>query len=281
MATAPTGWTPRARGRVEPANLDHLIDISNARHGLVLRSLRDIPIPASYDCRKDTPYVPPLTSTDDDQAQCGSCWDFSGTETAEGAMIRAGVLTIGQRLSKEYTLDCGNNGGCGGDDNTTVLDWAVKTGIPLSADYGPYSAGSGRTGRCKWSAGMKLYKIDSWGFADSNGGQGVTKTEDIQRAILAYGVVGCAVAAGSDWDNLGPNDVINGSSRNIDHDVALVGWDGKGNWIMKNSWGPGWMNGGYALIAYGADSIGTETVFAVVKGPIPPPFVQVLDWNIL
>ena len=33
-------------------------------------------------------------------------------------------------LSEEYTLSCGRNGGCGGDDNTTVLDWAKATGLP-------------------------------------------------------------------------------------------------------------------------------------------------------
>jgi C1A family cysteine protease len=281
MATSLPVFQPRARGRIEPANIDHLRELSQAQHGNILRSLRDdVPVPAAYDCRTQTPaFVPELESTDDDQAQCGSCWCFSGTEVVEAALIKAGILQIGQRLSKEYTLDCGKNGGCNGDDNTTVLDWAKATGLPLSADYGPYTAGGGRTGRCKFTAGMKLYKIDSWGFADSNGGQGVTSTDDIKRAILAYGMVGSAVAAGPDWDGLGPTDVISGRSRSIDHDVALVGWDdSKGAWIMKNSWGPTWMNGGYAWIKYGADSIGTETVFAVVKGPTPPPFPQVLDW---
>jgi len=279
------GFQPRARGRVEPDNLAHLREISFARHVHRLRALRQVTPPAAYDCRTITPaFIPVLEETDDDQAQCGSCWCFSGTEVVEAALMKAGALTLSQRLSKEYTLDCGKNGGCGGDDNTTVLDWAKSTGLPLSSAYGAYSAGGGRTGQCKYVSAMQLYKIDSWGFADSNGGQGVTPTADIKAAIMQYGMVGCAVAAGSDWDSIGPSSTITGRSTSIDHDVALVGWDdnhdngdgSKGAWIMRNSWGPSWANGGYVWIKYGADSIGTETVFAFKAGGPPGP----LDWLI-
>jgi len=125
---------------------------------------------------------------------------------------------------------------------------------------------------------MSLYKIDDWGFADSNGGNGVTPTQDIKNAIIAYGCVGCAVAAGSSWDSWSadPNYVQTGNSTNINHDVALVGWDDvKGAWIMRNSWGTSWANQGYGWIKYGADSIGTEAVWAVVHGTPPGP----IDWS--
>jgi C1A family cysteine protease len=36
------------------------------------------------------------------------------------------------------------------------------------------------------------------------------------------------------------------------HCVALIGWDdAQGCWIGKNSWGPGWGDGGFFKIAYG------------------------------
>jgi hypothetical protein len=65
--------------------------------------------------------------------------------------------------------------------------------------------------------------------------------------------------------------VFNGNSRQINHDVALVGWDdAKGAWLLRNSWGD-WCDGGYCWIAYGANCVGTEPVFATVPSPEPPP----------
>ena len=68
-----------------------------------------------------------------------------------------------------------------------------------------------------------------------------------------------------------------GDGRSIDHDVILAGWDdSKGAWLMRNSWGTGWACQGYGWIAYGADSIGTEAVFARVVNPNPP---SPLNWQ--
>jgi len=206
-----------------------------------------------------------------------SCWDFSGTFVVETAYNHAGVgggaATF--QLSEEYTLSCGQNGGCNGDDNTTVLQWAKKTGLPLTKDYGPYQ---GSPGRCNFQQTMTLYKVDDWLFVGGDSSQSVTATDLIKAAIMKYGCVGCAVAAGGSWDGWSsdPNYVHTGNSRSIDHDVGLVGWDdtkGGGAWIMRNSWGPGWANQGYGWIAYGADSIGTEAVAAYINAQAPP-----IDW---
>ena len=216
-----------------------------------------------------------------------NCWDFSGTFVTEVAFYLSGILKPdgSQALSEEYTLSCGNNGGCNGDDNTNVLTWAKKTGLPLSSDYGSYTASADR---CAWKQGMKLYQIDDWGFADSNGGNGVTPASMIKAAIMAYGCVGCAVAAGGDsfWDS--GTGIGTASSNEIDHDVGIIGWDdskgsisvavnpagGKSSltcWNMRNSWGSSWGNSGYAWVREGAYSLGTEAVWATVKNPNPPP----------
>ena len=273
----PRGFT----GHVRAPNKDHLIALSLMRHGRMLRGLRQ-DVPAAFDAR-DKGIIGPIK----DQKQCGSCWDFSGTFVTEVAFYLSGILKPdgSQALSEEYTLSCGNNGGCNGDDNTNVLAWAKKTGLPLSSDYGPYTASADR---CNWKQGMKLYQIDDWGFADSNGGNGVTPASMIKAAIMAYGCVGCAVAAGGDsfWDS--GTGVGTASSNEIDHDVGIIGWDdskgsisvavnaagGKSSltcWNMRNSWGTSWGNSGYAWVREGAYSLGTEAVWATVKNPNPPP----------
>ncbi len=208
-----------------------------------------------------------------------NCWDFSGTSICTSAFIKAGYAKPDGSfaLSEQYTLDCGSNGGCNGDDNTTVTDWAKKTGLPLTSDYGPYKA---RAGQCK--SGVKLYKIEDWGFCTPGGGQTVSATQDIKNSMVAFGPIGCAVAAGgsSFWNSGQGTDT--GHSNSIDHDVVLVGWDdnhdcgdgSKGAWIMRNSWGTGWGTGGYAWMKYGADSIGTEAIWATATPIVSIPVIS-------
>jgi Papain family cysteine protease/PASTA domain len=224
---------------------------------------------------------------------CGSCWDFSGTGMVSSAYMAAMGAAWPGPFSEQYTLDCGSNGGCNGDDNTTVLIWAKSTGLPTTADYGPYQ---GQAGQCK--SGVKLYKINDWGFCDGTG-NGVTDTQKIKDAMVAYrSGIGCAVAAGgTDFWNTGQGTDV-GNSSSIDHDVILVGWDdthdngdgSKGAWIMRNSWSTTWgatcansanpnpKEAGYAWVKYGADQLGTEAVFCTVT---PLPVTPVLVPNLI
>ena len=113
MPTVQLPVRPRFRGRREPKNLLHLIRLSHLRHGAMLQALPRVP-PTSWDSRTHG-WVGPIKN----QAQCGSCWDFSGTGVCEVAYNKAGVgggPTVFV-LSEEYSLDCGQNGGCGGDDS--------------------------------------------------------------------------------------------------------------------------------------------------------------------
>lgn len=262
-----------AKGRIEPANLNHLRQLSYRKHYRELHRIKGS-LPSSWDSRTKN-WIGPVK----DQGQCGSCWDFSGTGVVEVAYNVAGVgggpgTMI---LSEQYTLSCGQNGGCGGDDNTTVLQWAQKTGLPLTADYGPYTASGGR---CSFNTGMTLYKIDSWGFSDASGGSGVTPTDDIKTSIMEYGCVGAAVAADDAFMNNPSGTVFDRTtSQGIDHDIILVGWDdskgSKGAWLLRNSWGTSWCDSGYCWIGYGVNLVGTESVFAKVNSVNPP-----IDWYV-
>lgn len=256
-------------GRVEPPNLAHLREASYHRHVSRLRELRNTPLPSHFDSVARG-WVGPVK----DQSQCGLCWCFSGTCVVEVAYNKAGIGGGPRKfvLSEQYTLDCGDNGGCDGDDNTTLLTWAKATGLPLATQYGSYDGGAQA---CAYTSSEKLYEIRDWGFADSNGGQGVTPVNDIKAAILAHGCVGAAIAADDAFMNNPSDTVFLGSgSTDVNHDIVLVGWDDTkgmhGAWKLRNSWGPGWCDEGYCWISYRANEVGTEAVFAVVNTIQPP-----------
>lgn len=249
-----------ARGHVRHPAKDHLIAISHARHGHRLHALRAAAsLPSSFDART-MGFIGPIK----DQGSCGSCWDFSGTGLVEVAYNKAGIGggAAAMVLSEEYTLSCLNNGGCDGDDNVTVLEWAKGHGLPLTSDYGPYKAAPGT---CLYAPTMKLYSIDDWGFANATApDSGVAPRDDIKSAIMQYGAVGCAVAADDKFEAYTGGVFADSGSTDVNHDVMLVGWDdADGAWILRNSWTAGWGESGYMRIAYGANQVGIEAVWAV------------------
>jgi cathepsin L len=211
-----------------------------------------------------------------DQQQCGSCWDFSGTGIIDIAYNKAGIgggpdVFV---LSEEYTLSCYRNGGCNGDDNTVVLEYAKAHGLPLQSDYrqayGPYpDAKHCKIPACAWKPTMHLYKISDWGFADgSSSGESVTPTPAIKSAIMNYGAVGAGIAADDAFQKINSATVFKGSgATTIDHDIILIGWDdSKEAWLLRNSWGTtDWGDQGYCWIAYGANCVGTEAVWCEVS----------------
>ncbi len=201
---------------------------------------------------------------------CGSCWDFSGTGVVHSVLVKAGQLKLSDRLSEQYTLDCGRNGGCNGDDNITVLAWAKDKGIPKHADYGAYTA---REGQCK-GGNYKLWQITDWGFCTTSDQQGVATVQDIKNAMVQFGPIGAAIAADDAFMNNPPGKVFDRTtSTGIDHDIILVGWDdakGKnGAWILRNSWGDQWCDNGYCYIGYGVNLVGTEAVWAKAQSVVP------------
>lgn len=282
-AKAPALPAHHARGLVLPpkAVLDARHAAHNKRHAaLHAKFAAAANLPAAFDCSADCTPVK-------DQGSCGSCWDFSGTCLVESANILAHALpdnTTASQLSEQYTLDqCdGSNGGCNGDDNTTVLDDAKNGGLPLTSAYGPYI---GAREPCKDTArharshralkAMALSPIADWGYVGTQ--TGVPPVAAIKAAMMQYGPIGCAVGGAGmpAFQNYAAGTVFAGCPGGIDHDVVLVGWDDtKGNggaWKMRNSWGESWGNAGYMWIEYGANKIGYEAVWATAGGSPTPP----------
>ena len=89
----------------------------------------------------------------------------------------------------------------------------------------------------------------------------------IKAAIQTYGPVSAAVCVGSAFHAYKAGDVFDMNEScgtygdEVNHAITLVGWvdesdENHGYWILKNSWGSGWGEGGYMRIRYGTSKVG-------------------------
>jgi len=186
------------------------------------------------------------------QGQCGSCWTFSAVETVESANLMANRAVGAQHGSEQEIVDCchadGSNG-CGGGDPRAAIQWVGQVGgIDLNSCY-PYQ---GVTLSCRSSRCRPAYSVRGVYPVGAN-------EQSIYNALAHYGPLSIAVDAEL-WQHYSGG-IINGNSgcgSTLDHAVQLVGYNPShgGYWVVRNSWGPNWGEGGYILLQFGQNVCG-------------------------
>lgn len=182
------------------------------------------------------------------QGMCGSCWAFAATEAVESHyFIRSGKLV---KLAPQTYVDCvknpnecGGTGGCSGATPELAFNTTVEHGIALEADM-PYK---GRAVACKdFKAAVKAS-----GYVKLP----VNDAAALETALATKGPVAVSVAADS-WSLYGGgvfDDCSSQDSVRLDHAVVAVGYT-KEYWIVRNSWGHFWGEGGYIYVSRAADA---------------------------
>ncbi len=190
------------------------------------------------------------------QGGCGSCWAFSTVGALECAIkIRDGIDVD---LSEQWLVSCNTNGwGCEGgwyahDYHQWRTDVCGGTGAVLESDFHYFAA----DGVCNCPYDHH-YTHNGWAYIGPE--NGVPSVNAMKTAIVEYGPISVAVAAG-DAMQAYSGGVFNANASEINHAVVLVGWDDSqgtnGVWIMRNSWGSYWGEAGYMRIEYGKSQIG-------------------------
>jgi len=202
------------------------------------------PLAAEVDWRTQG-YVTPIK----DQGQCGSCWSFSASGSAEGAHFKATGNLVS--LSEQNLMDCSTsygNEGCNGGMMDRAFKYIIDNkGIDTEASY-PYKAAkeSCRYTTANIGATLKTYKDVASGSEAA-----------LQAAVQSVGPISVAIDASNKSFQLYKSGVYYEpacSTSRLDHGVLAIGYgtddvSGKDYWIVKNSWGVKWGMEGFLLMS--------------------------------
>ncbi|XP_021003543.1 cathepsin K [Parasteatoda tepidariorum] len=185
-------------------------------------------------------YVTPVQN----QGFCGACWAFSAVGSLEAQYKKkTGKLVP---LSSQNLVDCskttGNLGCRGGGIDSSFLYIRRNRGIDTEESY-PYS---GKEGECRFKRNNIGAKLKGWVDVKQ------FNEKALMKAVATVGPVSVGINSegyGFKHYRSGVYDVPSCNSYMINHGVLVVGYgtteSGTDYWIVKNSWGPTWGEGGY------------------------------------
>jgi C1A family cysteine protease len=241
--------------------------------------------PVSFDWRNrhGKNYLTPVK----DQGVCGSCWAFAANAALEGSInAYYNQPGLSSDLSPQDMITCYKADGCCG---ATVFEidslygtFLKNTGVcgescfdymgcdsfneicPGQENFGDSCSG---TVSCSSKCGSQA---TSWKISDYH--MIALNKAELKKALMAYGPLETGMYVYSDlYSYTGGIYKYTYGTLEGGHAVTIVGWGSSGGqeyWIVKNSWGPGWGEGGYFKIAMGDSKIDSWFVFAAER-PIP------------
>ena len=222
--------------------------------------------PAAFDLRNvgGRNFITPVRN----QLSCGSCVAFGSIATVEGTtrfLNNDPALAID--LSEAHLFQCIARS----QGRNCNIGWWMDPAFTALRDQGvvdeacsPYSPADQQCTLCSgWQ--QLLVRILSY--------QEVRTVAEMKTWISTKGPMAACFSVYTDFSaySTGVYRRTAGATLRGGHCVCVVGYDdGQGAWICKNSWGTGWGQSGYFLIAYGECGI-DASMWGVVPGASPSP----------
>jgi cathepsin L len=179
-----------------------------------------------------------------DQQDCGSCWAFSVVQAQESQWALHNQELYS--LSEQNLVDCVTTClGCDGGDEGPAYRYEIdfQSGLwNLESDY-PYE---GKKDTCRFASHTGVAPIHGYESPTSGGNETA-----LLIALYNDGVASIGVDTSSIWFQLYSGGIFDNphcSSTSLDHAVGLIGYGtvaGTGFWIVRDSWGTDWGEGGY------------------------------------
>ncbi|KAL8226013.1 hypothetical protein R6Q57_018570 [Mikania cordata] len=225
---------------------------SNVKHYRTLRGPRnpDLPfmyenaanLPPAVDWRTRNAVTPPKN-----QGLCGGCWAFSTVTAVEGInAIRTGELVS---LSEQQLIDCEtiSNDGCRGGLMEPAFIYITESGGLATEKNYPYTFHNGTCDHTK--IGNQVVRIDGYENVPE------CNEDALMKAVANQPISAAVEANGHDFQFYSTGVFTGQCGMDVNHAITIVGYDttpeGMKYWIVKNSWGPHWGEGGYIRLLRG------------------------------
>lgn len=257
----PSGVRPEARDRIRPDAL-----------------------PASYDLRLVGGKLPPVR----DQGNCGSCWAFATYGSLESFLRPAESLD----LSEQHLIDNAGfwYGPCDGGNIVMSTAYLARWAGPIGEADDPYvymaAYPDGATPVSKHVQAV-AYLPERASSLDNDLIKSHVQGQWVLYVSMYWVDSGYNAAHASFYNN----GVTSGGGG---HAVCIVGWDddypaanfnvappGNGAFIVRNSWGSSWGDGGYFYVSYYDTKFARRGYNAVVKAEAVNNYSGVFQYDTL
>jgi C1A family cysteine protease len=206
-------------------------------------------------------HVPPV----EDQGNCGSCVSFCTCAVVSSmGSIETGTMVD---LSEADLHFCSSHGAnCGGWWPSDALESVRVRGVADEAEF-PYGSAGVPNPHCATTPDRdsRAVKITQHGA--------ITDVTARKNYLSNNGPCSAVLTVYADFYAYtgGVYHHVSGAVEGL-HCVEVIGYsESQNSWICKNSWGTGWGNSGFFMIAYGECDIDTTYPFSTASGVQIPP----------
>jgi C1A family cysteine protease len=241
-------------------------------------------LPSSYDLRTVTGKLPPVRN----QGSAPTCWAFAAYGSLESCLRPAEVWDFSENNMKNtHGFDWAHN--YGGNRDMAVA-YIARWGGPIDEADDPYnpSSGSSPPGLTPEKHVQDILYLPT----RPSGAPDATVDGIIKQAVMDFGAVYTTMYwADADY-NSATYAYYHAGGATLNHGVAIVGWDdafprssfkttpaGDGAFIVRNSWGSGWGQGGYFYLSYYDTRVARDENTVLCSAESPTNYGKVYQYD--